>query len=315
MKTAIVKLSNRVEKVEKSGGNESGSLSGEITSSQVSDRISEYLNAPTPESYKYDLTENSIFQKFNDYIFCLTEDLEKSFSLTIEYNSQEKTVTNADNGQKYKIDNLEILVYKESFCYSIDLNVRSENDIKGTFKVKNITLNGVSKPDETITFEYNANKEQTDMTSERLMTANAVQGYVLQNIGNSQYFTQTVHTATYNIILCKYMEGQMYHGLFYFMSSEYEICFALMDNIEHMGYLKLIGGSGTDEPPIIQTITWNNQNYVSICITHAGAQSYFKLFTLCCLDKNVTRMLTNDEAQIYMYNPNLNKSTLFEVSK
>ena len=157
------------------------------TTSQISDRISEYNHVYVNSSCQYNLPETSIFQFVDvtnyDYIHCTTTD-KTPFSITLEIKSQftgeesTYTYTNEDIPVNITYDNVEIKLKEESLNYDIQFRIISTNDIEGEFKVKNININGETKPDETISFEYTAAKYTTDMTSERLMTANAIRGYV-----------------------------------------------------------------------------------------------------------------------------------------
>ena len=155
--------------------------------------------------------------------------------------------------------------------------------------------------------------EIKDEESEKVPTVGAVMNYVSQNIGNSHYLAQSIESNTYNIILCKFEQGQIYHGLMTFDSCDYEINFAIYyNNTSPIGYIKLINGT-IYEKPFIQAITYNNQNYVSLCIDYSGAQKYMYLITTNCSDKNLIQVLINDEATPYIFNF-LDTSTLLEVS-
>ena len=78
--------------------------------------------------------------------------------------------------------------------YNFNITITGDNDVEGEFKVKNINLNGETKPDETIQFKYTAQIEATDMASDQLMSANAIQGYVKDY--TSQNIPSIDHTHT-----------------------------------------------------------------------------------------------------------------------
>ena len=153
-----------------------------ITSSQISDRIKYYTTESVEKSYTYHLPDNSIFalNSWDNYI-CVYLSYGSQFSITIEYDTNEETITQ-NKIKTYNIGNLKIsfsFVNRQNVdYYMMMLKIEGEDDIEGEIKVKNITISDETKPDETIAFKYIASKDITDMTSKRLMTANAVQDYV-----------------------------------------------------------------------------------------------------------------------------------------
>ena len=156
------------------------------TTLQISDRISEYNNTDVYSSCQYHLPESSIFQFVDDtnydYIHCTTTD-KTPFSITVGIKSQfvdEElyTYTNEDIPLNVTNGYVKLKLTEESLNYDIQIRITSVNDIEGEFKVKNISINGETKPDETISFEYTANKYKTNMYSQSVMTANAIRGYV-----------------------------------------------------------------------------------------------------------------------------------------
>ena len=98
--------------------------------------------------------------------------------MTIEYNSQEKTITQNDKNETFDLDILKITFVDDHSDCVVSLHVYPSSDLEGEFKVKNISINGETKPDETIQFKYTAPIEATDMSSDQLMTTNAIEQYV-----------------------------------------------------------------------------------------------------------------------------------------
>ena len=156
------------------------------TTLQISDRISEYNNDIVYSSCQYHLPESSIFQFVDDtnydYIHCTTTD-KTPFSITIgiktQFNDEELyTYTNEDIPLNVTNGYVKLKLTEESLNYDIQFSIDSGNDFQGEFKVKNISINGETKPDETLSFEYTANKYKTNMYSQSVMTANAIRGYV-----------------------------------------------------------------------------------------------------------------------------------------
>ena len=172
MKTAIVKLSNRVEKVEKGGGGTSG---GEISSSQISDRISEYV---TESKYTCDITPNEgIFTFMDEPITTGEYDgrcyVEFNHTITLTLNYKEKTFELAKDTDVnlYYID--DIILRKEneeSYIYT----PKNYNE-KVIIKLTNIKDGETKYSDTTIIF--NPKNPLTDMNSDQVMTANAVNQY------------------------------------------------------------------------------------------------------------------------------------------
>ena len=153
----------------------------------------------------------------------------------------------------------------------------------------------------------------TNMNGEQLMTAKAVKEYVQEKIGTCHYLYQGLDPNTYNIILCKFEQGQMYKGLLQLAYDDFEICFGIYsDGTGPVGYIKPLESSS--QKPYIQAITYNNQNYVSLCINYSGSSSSMDLFTFCCPDKNIIRVLLNDEATPYKYSP-MDTTILLEITE
>ena len=138
----------------------------------------EYIKEDIKETYTYTLPESSIFSNLRVNKPILSNCGTGEFSMTIEYNSLEKTITQNDKNETFDLDILKITFVDDHGDCVVSLSVYPSFDLEGEFKVKNISINGETKPDETIKFKYTAPIEATDMSLDQLITANAIEQYV-----------------------------------------------------------------------------------------------------------------------------------------
>ena len=224
MKSIVDKLSSRLEKVENSGGSTSGLSKDEVTqlikdtdpkdheheiddikgldttkfatkeelnshehkSSDISDRISEYLKWPTSSSLEWKLPEESLFSPYSGaFGKGIALSFTSTFSFTIVYDSQEYQINQStSSGLISKELNLSTWsTYIAIFPVSEEIT-QSINMV-----IKDIIIDESSPKTENITIEYIPGDPKTTMNEDQVMTANAVRGYV-----EECNFSQKVHS-------------------------------------------------------------------------------------------------------------------------
>ena len=284
--------------------------------------VKEYIKTNSISTYSnenkitYEITPDNIsfeFEKQEDGSYKLVSNVQIN-RFNLKYKG--KTYERDEFSGVYFFEDL-IISYRNYIDIILPLSYNDEITLEFT-NVKYIAppyspYSDAEYPDTTV--HITVEKAMSDMNSDRLMTANAVQGYVQENIDNSHFLEQNIESHTYNFILCKLKKGQIYQGLLDFDYNAYEIYIAIIDVTRTAtGYIKPIGSASPSSwtSLLIQAITFNNQNYVSLCITNSGTTLKMYLSTFCCSDKKIIKVLIDDEATQYQL-PN-GSSTLLQIS-
>ena len=155
----------------------------EHTTADITDRISEYHKESVPPTYEVILQYNSNFHEEDEIIASWTN----NFTMTFECDGMTKTISEEDlDKQYYDIGCISIGVEENRCVVRVNQQVNEDK----TISVKDIIIDSEHKPNEIIKIQYIPLKPSTDMTSQCVITANALTDYCEENIAPK------VHTHT-----------------------------------------------------------------------------------------------------------------------
>ena len=180
MKSIVDKLSSRIDKVEKGGG---GVKDHTHKSSEISDRISEY-NVETNRQIQWEEYDTEKFMEMlnsAELLYIMTLKYPTTFSCTLVYNDQEYQLTNELNVEKSIDDNVSI-----STDSSLYINITNPQKTY-EFQIKDLYFNGSGPTNHTLKLKYTPAVNETNMNVDQLMSAEAVRGYVENNVFNIIY--------------------------------------------------------------------------------------------------------------------------------